>query len=382
MAETIHLNTDVLSWATQKIGLSLEAFARDVLKITKDKQKEKVLRGELTLTNAKELAQKTNTPFGFLFLDTPPEEFKLNADFIDFRTVKSAEAKLSDEFIETYQDILYKIDWYKEYLLENDADQLPFVGKYQNSEGDNKTIAKDIRETLEFASFKRKNNDDFLKEIIKKCEEKGILIFQNSVVRNNNHRGLRVEEFRGFVIADTYAPAIFLNTKDSENARIFTIAHELAHLWLGQSGVSDTAANSKNTLEAKCNDIAAEILVPLEQFLLEWNKYNDDVNDKIIRLNHSFKVSELVISRVALNNGKITQTAYGEIQAKWDAIHKKAKADLSQKDGGATFTTMLPLRNSRIIKETVKKLYNTNNISTKEASQLLNAPIAKVGNYL
>ncbi len=72
-----------------------------------------------------------------------------------------------------------------------------------------------------------------------KVQEIGIMFEKNGVVKNNTHRPLNVNEFRGFVLVDDFAPLIFVNNADCKAAQMFTIAHELAHLWIGESAAFD-----------------------------------------------------------------------------------------------------------------------------------------------
>ena len=189
---------------------------------------------------------------------------------------------------------------------------------------------------------------------------------------------LSSDEFRGFVIADEYAPAIFINGQDTKYANIFTLAHELAHVWLGESGISDVDTNSSNQHEVKCNAIAAEILVPNNTFLENWNANTQDTRSKITTLNNTFKVSELVIARIALTNGKISREDYSSIQA--DVIRKwyEYKANLRQSEGGPSFAVTLPIKNSRKVTSTVLSLLKGDQLSPSEASILLNVNAAKV----
>ncbi len=378
MEGTLQLSVKTLEWAANKNGSSLPEFARTLY--SRKKATESISRGELTFPQIKKFAEQAKVPFGFLFLSEPPEKFTPATNLVDFRTLKNAEP-LSDDFLEIYKDVEHKQSWYREYLISIDTPILAFVGKYTGTQASSSVIAADIRHTLKLDNIERHigNAEDYYNELVKHCEISGILVFKNSIVINNTRRGLNAEEFRGFVIADEYAPAIFINGQDTKYANIFTLAHELAHVWLGESGISDTDTNSNNQHEIRCNAIAAEVLVPNQSFLAKWNSIEQDLRQKITTLNNLFKVSELVIARIALTNQKISKDDYINIQSEIVKKWREYKKRLKENKGGPVHSVMVPIKNSRRLTNTVLSLLKSDRLSPSDASILLNVSAARVG---
>ncbi|MCZ4091700.1 ImmA/IrrE family metallo-endopeptidase [Sinorhizobium psoraleae] len=187
-----------------------------------------------TFRQAQSLSAALHIPFGYLFLKEPPEE---KLPIPDLRTVGSDPAsRLDSNFRTLLSDVLFKRDWFKEFVGEYDGKEVEFVGKF-GLDDDPKEIAADIRVTLygEAGEPETPNWEKHLRVLITKAEEAGIWVMRNGVVGSNTHRPLAVSQFRGFAISDPVVPLIFINGKDAPAAQIFTLAHELAHIWLGRA---------------------------------------------------------------------------------------------------------------------------------------------------
>ncbi len=358
---TLQISPNILRWAADQRGLSLDALV-DLLE--KPAKHDVLISGKFSIAEAEKLAKKTQIPFGYFFLDTPPVTAQRGIP--DLRQLPNHEP-LSIDFFDALDDVLRKQHWYQEYLQEQGAQKLGFVGKYPfKANLPAERVASDIQNTLGITDQERKqckNYSEFFTLFSAKAENIGILVFKNGIVKSNTRRGLSVTEFRGFAIADPLAPVVFINGKDSEAAWIFTLAHEIAHIWLGESGISDLPANqqkSDNKLEIYCNRIAAELLTPKAQFLVAWEQATDPKFDQLSKI---FKVSRLVIARRAFDLGKIDWTTY---QAISDASSKQKSS------GGGNPYSSYPLRNSKRLTRAIVSTAMSGGMMLREAASLLN----------
>jgi len=356
------VSNTILEWAAERLGTSLEGLAAAM---ASPKRVDNFLSGSLTLTQASELAQRLHIPFGYLFLDSPPKDEMPKIP--DLRQTQHPEP-LSFAFYEVLEDIEKKIGWYTAQLNDVEADELPFVGKYRSIvETTPSTVAKDIAATIGFSDGDRNACGDFeslYRLLVSKFEAVRILVFRSGIAKSNTRRQLAISEFRGFAVVNKMSPAIFVNGRDAPAAWIFTLVHEAAHIWLGQSGVSDSTVSntiSAQGVEAFCNKVAAEFLTPEELFLKLWERTNDS---KIAALARYFKVSKLVVARRALDFGLVSREAYLEIHAA--SIPKK------NEDGGGNPYATIPIRSSKRFTEAVINSAMTGETMLRDAGRLLN----------
>jgi len=299
---TVPASIPVLRWAAERARLSDTALERSFRKWSL------WLSGEArpTLKQLEDFARLTRTPFGYFFLPEPPV---LHLPVPDFRTVRDeALAEPSTALLDTLYLCQQRQDWYRDYARVHGLTRLDFVSS-ATVEDQPEQVAGEMRQILGLSVVERRTLStwtDALRQLISKAEDAGILVMTSSIVGSNSRRKLDAAEFRGFALVDDRAPLVFINASDSKAARMFTLAHELAHIWLGESGVSDPEAGSvpKQGVERWCNRVAAELLMPLDA-LHEAHEPDAPVADEMQRLAHLFKVSSLVALRRLFDAGFI-----------------------------------------------------------------------------
>lgn len=323
-----------------------------------------------TLRQLENFARLTHTAIGYFFLPEPPE---VALPLPDYRTVRDQLlAEPSSNLLDTIYLCQQRQAWYRDYARVQGFEPVPFIGSAllgQPAED----VARAIGATLVVSTAERQTMrtwEEALRQLIRATEDAGILVMATSVVGSNTHRSLDVDEFRGFVLADDLAPLIFLNGADSKSAQMFTLGHELAHLWLGTSGVSDIQAGKvpAHATERWCNRVAAELLMPMEAVRSAYQA-DTPVTDEIQRLARVFKVSTLVALRRLFDAGFINEATlwqeYREEEERLRALKKRKETS-----GGDPYRT-IPARASKRFSRAIISSTLEGMTSFSEANRLL-----------
>ncbi|MBW6494152.1 MAG: ImmA/IrrE family metallo-endopeptidase [Burkholderiaceae bacterium] len=335
----VEISPDVLEWARERAGIPFDTL----VKRFKNYSAWLDGKGGPTFNQLETLSSVLHLPLGMFFLPEPPEE---ELPLPDFRRMAGTEyARPSVELIDTIHTCQRRQRWYREHLAGSGAEILEFVGSA--SAGDPPTfVAGSIRTALKLEVGSRAETsswEEFLRRFIGLAREAGILVMINGVVGNNTHRALNPREFRGFAISDPFAPLVFVNGADTKAGQIFTLAHELAHIWIGKGGVSNSAADDlpediapDREVERFCNAVAAEILVPVAQ--LRNMDLPEDIETAKAQIARMFRVSTLVALRRLKDLGLLS---YDDFQAAYDEelTFLQDKAD-SSPGGGNFYATM------------------------------------------
>jgi Zn-dependent peptidase ImmA (M78 family) len=324
----VEVDGALLRWARERSGRRPEDIVHAFPRLPEWEQGESAP----TFKQLEAYAKATYTPFGYFFLPEPPVE---TLPIPDFRTMGgTVVGRPSANLLDTLYICQQRQDWYREYAQLTGEPSNPFVGSATLGDSVEATAAR-MREALNFDLDARRNCPtwtDALRQFIAQADAAGVLVMCSGVAGSNNRRTLDPSEFRGFALADPYAPLIFINGADTKAAQMFTVAHELAHIWLGQTALSDAGGQilPSQRVEAWCNRVAAELLVPLAVMRQEC-RMDAPLWNEVSRLARRFKVSTLVILRRMFDAGMLDwagfQAAYAEEESRLRDIPKGSGGD-------------------------------------------------------
>ena len=329
MTFRVDVKPELLRWARERAGADMDALVR---KFPRYREWE---NGEVQPTSRQleNFAKAVHAGVGYFFLSEPPDE---PLPIPDFRTVGGAPVdRPSLNLLHTIYLCQRHQDWYQEFARAEGEDSLPFVRSARLSD-DVETVAARMREALGFDLEERRSLSTWteaLRRFVEKEDELGVLVMVSGVVGNNPYRKLDPEEFRGFALADDFAPLAFVNGADTKAAQMFTLAHELAHLWLGETALSDSSPDSAPTgeIESWCNRVAAELLAPLSVVRAEYRE-EEELSAALQRMARRFKVSALVALRRIYDMGGLTRERFRQAYDE-----EAARVRSARRSGGGNF---------------------------------------------
>lgn len=297
MVVRVDVSPELLRWAADRAGWDAETASR------KEPHFDSWVNGDTrpTLRQLEKFAAATHAPFGQLFLAEPPVE---EIPIPDLRTVRNVAVQHpSADLLDTIYICQERQEWYRGYAEMQGLNSVDFIGSATTRQSPH-ALATLIRQRLVLPVAGPVGGSSWsaaFSALSDRIEDLGVLVMVNGVVGSNTHRKLNPEEFRGIALADEYAPVIFVNGADSKAAQVFTLIHELAHLWLGGSALSDaqfTTAPSHSRPgylddELWCNQVAAEVLVPLEDLRSVYPGHVDPETLDLLAVR--YRVSTLVV---------------------------------------------------------------------------------------
>lgn len=382
MADKASITPKVLKWARESAKMSEEiAAAKAAVPVTKLEEWEQGI-SQPTIRQAQMLAKAYKRPFALLFFPDIPLDFQ---PLQDFRKPGSKPLSTSSIFI--IREIQQKQAWIREAYQDYGEKKLPFVGRYSIRNNPQK-VADDILNTLQIrpAAYLTGNP---IKEWVESAEKAGIFISRTSFI--HSHLKLDSDEIQGFAIADDYAPFVFLNSDDWKAPQLFTLVHELAHIWIAETGISNEVEpqikdkDKSHPVEIFCNQVAACALMPDKIMAdLDSNTFLDAKN--LFSAARQIGISSFALLVRALHLKMINPTTYQKLKKEADQAYavflKKEEEKLlrqkaKDKKAGPDYFLLLVNRNSRLFTQTVLDAFRGGMIEPTVASNLLNVKVNK-----
>jgi Zn-dependent peptidase ImmA (M78 family)/transcriptional regulator with XRE-family HTH domain len=372
-SDIAYISAPVVKWARERAGLSQEELATQLNNVKASQVHAWELGTSLpTFSQAERLAEKLRIPFAILFMEKPPE---IGLPIPDLRTVTHKKRKPTLEFFDVVSDALLRQRWYREHQQEQEASPLDFVGSFKFGDDTDK-IAEDMANRLGINDELRRECStwqQFFVSFVQLAEELGVLVMRSGVVRHNPTRTLEVEEFRGFAISDKLAPLVFINSRDAKSAQIFTLAHELVHIWIGTSGISNPAPKKRarelpHEIERFCNQVAAQLLIPAAGLETIWTDQKT-ASENVRRIAAHYRVSTMVALRRAYDLEKIGYKLFSRLlDEEYEKFERSKKED---DEGGGNFWASFGARNSPTLVKAIISTLRQDRMSYRDAANLL-----------
>ncbi len=376
------ITPSVIRWAREQARLSLEEVAKKVGRPIEEVEGWENGSNILSLAQARRLSEIYRRPLAVFYLPSPPNSFETLRDFRSLPDLGIREFHPDLAFL--LRSTKYKQEWIREFLLADGLKPLPFIGSATLASS-HREVALEILKILKISPEEQRkctSRQEALRLWLEKTEKAGVFVLRQGQIP--------LTEARGFVMVDDIAPFIFVNSGDSKAAQIFTLAHELAHLWINRSGISNLEMMGKPVdpesvqIEVFCNKVAAEAVLEEQIFTKEWQKQLTDrtIEEKIKLVAGTLNVSEEVVARRLLDKRIISQEYYLKLrqfyQERWHEIKSLEREKMKTSKGGPSYYVTMVAKNGYAFTQTVVSAFMAGSLTGRDASSLLNV---KVNNF-
>ncbi len=331
----VPVKPELLLWARERAGLSQEDVTQKKPNLKLLEQWEKG-EGRPTLNQLEQFARAVHVPVDYLFLSRPPME---DLPIPDFRTLPGESMERPNpNLLDTLYACQERQEWYRDYAIQQEYEEVAFVGSATVDSHPFK-VAQEMYKEIGFAPHEEPPGvARAFSKFVRAADTAGVLVMVNGIVGNNTRRKLDPEEFRGFALSDTLAPLVFVNGADAKVAQMFTLAHEIAHLWLGKSALTNFGTKQVNWRNVRqeevwCNRVAAEYLVPEDA--LQYHMQEGSALDILDRLHRIFKISTKAILIRLLDAGLMPRAVFEDTLREIDRKQEEVlESSLPESTGG------------------------------------------------
>ncbi len=383
------VNPEVLIWARESMGFSTEEAAKkiglhDGVRASAVKKLAAIETGEKAPTRPQllKMSQQYKTPLLSLYMREPPIRSNRGEDF---RTLPTELPPQDSAYLDVLiRDVQARQSLLKETLVQDDdAKPIQFVGTLRMEQGV-KHATNMLRELLQFdlGAFRgQKTVADAFKYARGQVEATGVFVM---LIGNlgSHHTTISTSTFRGFALADEIAPLIIINDQDAKSAWSFSLLHEIVHLLLAQTGVSNASAD--NQIEKFCNDVASEILLPAVE-LNEQAFEGDDVETLTSAINQFAmprKISGRMVAYRLFRSNNITQQFWrkldDQMNEQWLAARGREREANRNSDNGPNYYVVRRYKLGNSLLNFTQRMMNTGALTATRAGFLLGVKPLKV----
>ena len=328
----ITLAPEVLRWARERASLSHKELAGKV-NVKTETIEGWESTGKISFAQIDKLADRTYTPFGFLFLSKPPEE---PLPMTDYRTGSNSPShRPSPNLLDTVYQMQSRQSWMRCEVFCRGSEPLDLVGKcgMDTKPQHAAQVLRDFLSLSESLAEAAGTGEDALEVLRDLTEEAGVMVAFSGIVGGRTDRKLDPAEFQGIALVDEYAPLVFINAADFKEVQIYTLVHELVHLLIGESGLCSfgNLVSNDHEVEQFCHEVAMEFLVPKHELRDFWPKAASQP-DPFKAAGQRFKVGSLVCARRAVDLGLADEEAFAHTTNTFKAEEAKCRASQSNDD--------------------------------------------------